>query len=146
MPPVGLKLATVGGTFSFFRVPTGPVFVLTETSPVMAAGGTTAVMKSSLMTLKLVARSELDCGCSGESVAQDIDRPRRRSRIVLHDDEPRVRCAAQGVEPPPAPPPCEETPYSVPSVRWPSGTQLLQPSVAHVRSRGLVNVPVFVIL
>ena len=97
-PPVGLKLVTVGGTFSFFRVPAGPVFVVTETSPVMAVGGTTAVMKSSLMTLKLVARSELDCGCSGESVAQDIDRPRRRSRIVLHDDEPRVRCAAQGVD------------------------------------------------
>lgn len=98
VPPVGLKLVAVGGTFSFFRVPTGPVFVVTETSPVMAAGGTTAEMKSSLMTLKLVARTELDCGCSGESVAQDIDRPRRRSRIVLHDDEPRVRCAAQGVD------------------------------------------------
>jgi hypothetical protein len=98
VPPVGLKLVAVGGTFSFFRVPAGPVFVVTETSPVMAVGGTTAVMKSSLMTLKLVARTELDCGCSGESVAQDIDRPRRRSRIVLHDDEPRVRCAAQGVD------------------------------------------------
>ena len=54
-PLVGVKPVTVGGTTSFFRVLSVAVGVFTVTRAEIASGGTTAVMKVSLTTLKLVA-------------------------------------------------------------------------------------------